>query len=39
MLQPNDIVEVSESSGKSLVRSLLGAVAPSMGQLPVRAIP
>jgi polysaccharide biosynthesis/export protein len=39
MLQPNDIVEVSESSGKSLVRSLLGAVAPSMGQLPVRVIP
>lgn len=39
MLQPNDIVEVSESTGKSLVRSLLGAVAPSMGQLPVRVIP
>lgn len=39
MLQPNDIVEVAESTGKSLVRSLLGAVAPSMGQLPVHVIP
>jgi polysaccharide export outer membrane protein len=39
MLQPNDIVEVQESSGKSLIRSLLGAVAPSVGQLPVRVIP
>lgn len=39
MLQPNDIVEVPESSGKSLIRSLLGAVAPSVGQLPVRVIP
>src|SRR5258706_10403392 len=39
MLQPNDIVEVSESTGKSMIRSLLGAVAPSVGQLPVRVIP
>jgi polysaccharide export outer membrane protein len=39
MLQPNDIVEVAESSGKSLIRSLLGAVAPSVGQLPIRVIP
>src|SRR6266571_7554687 len=28
MLQPNDIVEVPESTGKSVIRSLLGAVAP-----------
>lgn len=39
LLQPNDIVEVSESAGKSLIRSLLGAVAPSVGQLPVRVVP
>jgi polysaccharide export outer membrane protein len=39
MLRPNDIVEVQESTGKSLIRSLLGAVAPSVGQLPIRVIP
>jgi polysaccharide biosynthesis/export protein len=39
MLKPNDIVEVPESTGKSLIRSLLGAVAPSVGQLPIRVIP
>lgn len=39
MLKPNDIVEVPESTGKSLVRGLLGAVAPSVAQLPVRVIP
>jgi polysaccharide export outer membrane protein len=39
MLQPNDIVEVQESTGKSVIRSLLGAVAPSVAQLPVRVIP
>lgn len=39
MLKPNDIVEVPESTGKSMIRSLLSAVAPVMGQLPVRAIP
>ncbi|MGZ8847608.1 MAG: polysaccharide biosynthesis/export family protein [Pyrinomonadaceae bacterium] len=39
LLRPNDIVEVPESTGKSLIRSLLGAVAPSVGQLPVRVIP
>jgi len=38
-LQPNDIVQVSESTGKSMIRSLLGVVAPSLGQLPVRVIP
>ncbi|HSQ24248.1 MAG TPA: SLBB domain-containing protein, partial [Pyrinomonadaceae bacterium] len=38
-LQPNDIVEVPESTGKSLIRSLLGAVTPSVAQLPVRVIP
>jgi polysaccharide export outer membrane protein len=39
MLQPNDIVEVQESAGKSVIRSLLGAVAPSVSQLPIRVIP
>jgi polysaccharide biosynthesis/export protein len=39
MLQANDIVEVPESTGKSVIRSLLGAVAPSVAQLPVRVIP
>ncbi len=39
LLQPNDIVEVRESTGKSMMRSLLGVVAPAMGQLPVRVIP
>jgi polysaccharide biosynthesis/export protein len=39
LLQPNDIVEVPESTGKSVIRSLLGAVAPSVAQLPVRIVP
>jgi polysaccharide biosynthesis/export protein len=39
LLQPNDIVEVPESTGKSLLRSLLGAVAPSVAQMPIRVIP
>ena len=38
-LRPNDIVEVPESTGKSIIRSLLGSVAPSVAQLPVRVIP
>jgi polysaccharide biosynthesis/export protein len=39
VLQPNDIIEVPESTGKSLMRSLMGAVAPSVAQVPVRVIP
>jgi polysaccharide export outer membrane protein len=39
VLQANDIVEVPESTGKSMIRSLMGAVAPSVAQLPVRVIP
>jgi polysaccharide export outer membrane protein len=35
LLRPNDIVEVSESTGKSLLRALMGTAA----QLPVRVIP
>lgn len=39
VLQANDIIEVPESTGKSLIRSLIGAVAPSVAQVPVRVIP
>lgn len=39
LLLPNDIVEVQESTGKSFMRSLLGAVVPSVAQLPIRVIP
>ncbi len=39
VLQANDIIEVPESTGKSLIRSLMGAVGPSVAQMPVRVIP
>lgn len=39
LLQPNDIVEVPTNSGKRLIKSILGAVVPAIGQLPVRVIP
>ena len=39
VLQPNDIIEVPESTGKSLMRSLMGAVAPTVSQVPIRVIP
>jgi len=35
----NDIVDVPASGGKRLFRSLVGAVIPNIGTLPVRAIP
>jgi polysaccharide biosynthesis/export protein len=38
-LQANDIVDVPTNSGKQLLKSFLGAVVPSVGQLPVRVIP
>jgi polysaccharide export outer membrane protein len=38
-LLPNDIIDVPASAGKSLLRSLLGTVAPAVSQLPVRVIP
>jgi polysaccharide export outer membrane protein len=38
-LLPNDIVDVPTASGKRLLRSLVGAVVPAVGQLPVRVIP
>ena len=39
VLQANDIVDVPVSGSKKLLRSLIGAVLPSVGQLPVRVIP
>lgn len=38
-LMPNDIIDVPLSGSKSFLRGLLGTVAPSMAQLPVRIIP
>lgn len=38
-LQSGDIVDVPTSGGKRLLRSLIGAVVPTIGQLPVRVIP
>jgi polysaccharide export outer membrane protein len=37
-LMPNDIVDVPLAGGKSFMRTLLGTVAPSVAQLPVRVI-
>ena len=39
VLQAGDIVDVPTAGGKRLLRSLVGAVVPSIGQLPVRVIP
>jgi polysaccharide export outer membrane protein len=39
VLQAGDIVDVPVSGTKRLLRSLVGAVVPSVGQLPVRVIP
>lgn len=39
VLQAGDIVDVPASGGKRLLRSLIGAVVPSVAQLPVRVIP
>ena len=38
-LQANDIIDVPTSGGKRILRSLIGAIVPSVGQLPVRVIP
>ena len=37
-LLPNDIVEVQVAGGKRLLRSLVGTVVPTVGQLPVQVI-
>ena len=39
VLVANDIVDVPASGGKRFLRSLMGAVVPSIGQMPVRVIP
>lgn len=38
-LMPNDIIDVPASGSKSFLRGLLGTVAPSVAQLPVRIVP
>jgi polysaccharide export outer membrane protein len=38
-LLANDIVDVPISGAKSLLRSLVGTIAPAIGQMPVRIIP
>jgi polysaccharide export outer membrane protein len=38
-LMPNDIIDVPTSGSKTFLRSLIGTVAPSISQLPVRVIP
>jgi polysaccharide export outer membrane protein len=38
-LLANDIVDVPMNSGKHLLKSFIGAVVPSVAQLPVRVIP
>jgi polysaccharide export outer membrane protein len=38
-LMPNDIIDVPTSATKSFFRGLIGGVAPSVSQLPVRIIP
>jgi polysaccharide export outer membrane protein len=35
----NDIVEVQTNSGKRLLKSFIGAIVPSVAQLPVRVVP
>jgi polysaccharide export outer membrane protein len=37
-LLPNDIIDVPISGGRRVLRSLVGAVVPSVGQLPVQVI-
>jgi polysaccharide export outer membrane protein len=39
VLVANDIIDVPASGGKRFLRSLMGAVVPGVGQLPVRVIP
>lgn len=37
-LLPNDIIEVPVSGGRRLLRSLVGTIVPTVGQLPVQVI-
>ena len=38
-LRPNDIIDVPTSTGRTLIRSLIGGIAPAVTQMPVRVIP
>jgi polysaccharide export outer membrane protein len=38
VVQPNDVIEVPVAGGKRLLRSLIGTVVPSVGNLPVQVI-
>jgi polysaccharide export outer membrane protein len=38
VLMPNDILEVPISGGKRLLRSLVGTVVPTIGQIPIQVI-
>jgi protein involved in polysaccharide export with SLBB domain len=38
-LQANDIVDVPTAGGKRFLRTLVSTIAPSIAQLPVRAVP
>jgi polysaccharide export outer membrane protein len=38
-LMPNDIIDVPTSGSKAFLRGMLGTVAPSLAQLPVRIVP
>ncbi|HYE73325.1 MAG TPA: SLBB domain-containing protein, partial [Blastocatellia bacterium] len=38
VLQANDIINVPTSGGKNFVRTLVSAIAPAMGQLPVQVV-
>lgn len=38
-LMPNDIISVPVSGTKSILRSLLGTIVPTVSQLPIRVIP
>lgn len=39
LLQPNDIVDIPVSGKKRLLKSFIGAIVPSIGQLPIKIIP
>jgi polysaccharide export outer membrane protein len=38
VIRPNDIIEVPVAGGKRLLRSILGTIVPSVGNLPVQVI-
>jgi len=38
-LMANDVIDVPSSGTKTILRGLLGTIAPTLGQLPIRVIP